>query len=70
MYHSIFLFTIQKELLLLIWCCALEYLLKKKISDTIDVSRLFIYDNACVKDGQTEGKVTDSGCTVPSAIKA
>ncbi len=36
----------------------------------IDVSRLFIYYNARIKDGESDKNIDDSGCTVTSAIEA
>jgi hypothetical protein len=48
---------------------AYEYLSKKANSLDTDVSRLFIYYNARVKD-QNSADVTDSGCTMTSAIEA
>ena len=42
---------------------------KKANGRNTDVSRLFIYFNARVKDQQTE-QVTDSGCTMTNAIEA
>ncbi|CAF3395317.1 unnamed protein product [Rotaria socialis] len=48
---------------------AYEYLTKKANGRDIDVSRLFIYYNARVKDQRSE-KVIDSGCTMTSAIEA
>ncbi|CAF0943667.1 unnamed protein product [Adineta steineri] len=48
---------------------AYEYLTKKANGRNTDVSRLFIYYNARVKD-ESSGKVTDSGCTMTSAIEA
>ena len=48
---------------------AYEYLLKKTSGCDIDVSRLFIYYNARVKDQKSE-KVVDTGCTMTSVIEA
>ncbi|CAF4937264.1 unnamed protein product [Rotaria sp. Silwood1] len=48
---------------------AYEYLTKKANGLDTDVSRLFIYYNARVKDQKTE-KVVDTGCTMTSAIEA
>lgn len=48
---------------------AYEYLTKKANGRNTDVSRLFIYYNARVKDQKTE-RVIDSGCTMTSAIEA
>ncbi len=48
---------------------AYEYLTKKANGRNTDVSRLFIYYNARVKD-QKSNKVVDSGCTMTSAIEA
>ncbi|CAF0949495.1 unnamed protein product [Adineta ricciae] len=48
---------------------AYEYLTKKAHGRNIDVSRLFIYYNARVKD-QRSHVVVDSGCTMTSAIEA
>ncbi|CAF1035165.1 unnamed protein product [Rotaria magnacalcarata] len=49
---------------------AYEYLLKKTSGCHIDVSRLFIYYNARVKDEESDDNIDDSGCTVTSAIEA
>ncbi|CAF3398712.1 unnamed protein product [Rotaria socialis] len=49
---------------------AYEYLLKKTSGSDIDVSRLFIYYNARVKDEESDENINDSGCTVTSAIEA
>ncbi len=48
---------------------AYEYLTKKANGFNIDVSRLFIYYNGRVIDNQSE-PLTDSGCTMTSAIEA
>ncbi|CAF0979134.1 unnamed protein product [Rotaria sordida] len=48
---------------------AYEYLTKKANGRDTDISRLFIYYNARVKDQKAE-KVIDSGCTMTSAIEA
>ena len=48
---------------------AYEYLTKRANGRNTDVSRLFSYYNARVKDQQTE-QVTDTGCTMTSAIEA
>lgn len=48
---------------------AYEYLTKKATGRNIDVSRLFIYYNARVKD-QNSRNVIDSGCTMTSAIES
>jgi hypothetical protein len=44
--------------------------LKKNSGSDIDVSRLFIYYNARVKDEGSDENITDSGCTATSAIEA
>ncbi len=49
---------------------AYEYLLKKTSGCDIDVSRLFIYYNARVKDEESDENIGDTGCTVTSAIEA
>ena len=49
---------------------AYEYLLRKTSGCDIDVSRLFIYYNARVKHGESGDDITDSGCTITSAIEA
>lgn len=49
---------------------AYEYLLKQTSGSNIDVSRLFIYYNARVKDGLSEDQMSDEGCTVTAAIEA
>jgi hypothetical protein len=49
---------------------AYEYLLRKTSGCDIDVSRLFIYYNARVKDEESADDITDSGCTITSAIEA
>ncbi|CAF2920681.1 unnamed protein product [Rotaria sp. Silwood2] len=49
---------------------AYEYLLKKSSGHEIDVSRLFIYYNARVKDEESDENINDSGCSVSSAIEA
>lgn len=46
-----------------------EYLLKQTTGENIDVSRLFIYYNARVKDGD-EDELDDSGCTITGAIES
>ncbi|UJR12753.1 hypothetical protein I4U23_016927 [Adineta vaga] len=46
-----------------------EYLARKKHGESIDVSRLFIYYNSREKDQPGE-PVTDSGCSMTSAIEA
>ncbi|CAF3721088.1 unnamed protein product [Adineta steineri] len=48
---------------------AYEYLTKKKHGEQIDVSRLFIYYNGRAKENSS-GSVTDSGCSMTSAIEA
>jgi hypothetical protein len=54
---------------LILFLGAYEYLTKKANGRNTDVSRLFIYYNARVKD-QKSNKVVDSGCTMTSAIEA
>jgi hypothetical protein len=49
---------------------AYEYLLKKASGQHIDVSRLFIYYNARIKDEESDENLEDSGCTVTSAIES
>jgi C1A family cysteine protease len=49
---------------------AYEYLTKKKHGTNIDVSRLFIYYNARVKENGGDQHLTDSGTTLTSAIEA
>ncbi|CAF1225716.1 unnamed protein product [Rotaria sp. Silwood1] len=49
---------------------AYEYLLKKSSGCVTDVSRLFIYYNARVKDEESDENISDSGCTVTAAIEA
>jgi hypothetical protein len=44
--------------------------LKQATGQQIDVSRLFIYYNARTKDDQSDGNITDSGCSLTSAIEA
>lgn len=46
---------------------AYEYLTKKSYGHDFDVSRLFIYYNA--RRDSTEGELTDSGCSMTSAIE-
>lgn len=48
---------------------AYEYLTKKANGRDTDISRLFIYYNARVKDQRTN-QVVDSGCTMTSAIES
>ncbi|CAF4012283.1 unnamed protein product [Adineta steineri] len=48
---------------------AYEYLLKKSTGYHTDVSRLFIYYNARIKDEESDD-IDDSGCTVASAIES
>ena len=48
---------------------AYEYLTKKANGRNTDVSRLFIYYNARVKDRRSH-QVVDSGCTMTSAIES
>ena len=48
---------------------AYEYLTKKANGKITDVSRLFIYYNGRVKDGNSHD-VSDIGCTMTSAIEA
>lgn len=48
---------------------AYEYLTKKDNGKNTDVSRLFIYYNARAKDNKN-GRITDSGCSMASAIEA
>ncbi|CAF1351832.1 unnamed protein product, partial [Rotaria sordida] len=48
---------------------AYEYLTKKHDGQNTDVSRLFIYYNARAKNKKS-GSVTDSGCSMESAIEA
>src|ERR1700722_8987761 len=48
---------------------AYEYLTKKSDGRNTDVSRLFIYYNSRAKEGQSR-VLTDSGCTMTSAIEA
>ncbi|UJR09185.1 hypothetical protein I4U23_013433 [Adineta vaga] len=48
---------------------AYEYLLKKTSGSHIDVSRLFIYYNARVKDEESDD-IDDSGCTITGAIES
>ncbi len=48
---------------------AYEYLTKTKDGRNTDVSRLFIYYNSRAKDDHS-GVLTDSGCTMTSAIEA
>ena len=45
-------------------------MLKKATGQDIDVSRLFIYYNARLRDEESEDDITDSGCTVTSAIES
>jgi hypothetical protein len=49
---------------------AYEYLLRKTSGYNIDVSRLFIYYNARVKDDESDENIVDSGCSITSAIEA
>ncbi len=49
---------------------AYEYLLKRTTGQNIDVSRLFIYYNARVKEDGSDENLEDSGCTVTSAIES
>lgn len=49
---------------------AYEYLLRKSTGNNIDVSRLFIYYNARIKDGESDESLEDSGCTIASAIES
>jgi hypothetical protein len=44
--------------------------LKRTTGCNIDVSRLFIYYNARVKDSESGEKITDSGVTTTSAIES
>ncbi|CAF1651549.1 unnamed protein product [Adineta ricciae] len=48
---------------------AYEYLAKKHHGESIDVSRLFIYYNGREKEQPSEA-ITDSGCSMTSAIEA
>ncbi|UJR16844.1 hypothetical protein I4U23_003743 [Adineta vaga] len=48
---------------------AYEYLTKKSDRGNTDVSRLFIYYNGRARDGRSK-TLTDSGCTMTSAIEA
>ncbi|CAF4770934.1 unnamed protein product [Rotaria sp. Silwood1] len=48
---------------------AYEFLIKVDTKKNIDVSRLFIYYNARVKDGMSEENMEDDGCTILGAIK-
>ncbi|CAF0778658.1 unnamed protein product [Adineta ricciae] len=48
---------------------AYEYLIKKLHGESIDISRLFIYYNSREKDQPSE-PITDSGCSMTSAIEA
>jgi hypothetical protein len=48
---------------------AYEYLTKKASGRDIDVSRLFIYYNARVRESQG-GELTDSGCSMTSAVES
>ncbi|CAF4539423.1 unnamed protein product, partial [Rotaria sp. Silwood2] len=48
---------------------AYEYLLNKSSGRHIDVSRLFIYYNARAKDAYPPGHITDSGCSITSALE-
>ncbi len=44
--------------------------MKRTTGQNIDVSRLFIYYNARVKDEGSDENLEDSGCTVTSAIES
>ena len=58
------------ELLELLLSGAYEYLLKKTSGQDIDVSRLFIYYNARVRDEGSDENLEDEGCTITSAIES
>ena len=58
------------ELLELLFSGAYEYLLKKTSGQDIDVSRLFIYYNARVRDEGSDENLEDEGCTITSAIES
>lgn len=45
-------------------------MLRRATGYDIDVSRLFIYYNARVKDEGSDENLSDSGCTITSAIEA
>ena len=47
---------------------AYEYLTKKGNGQNVDISRLFIYYNGRVKEGNSS--ITDSGCTMTCGIEA
>jgi len=49
---------------------AYEYLLKRETGQNIDVSRLFIYYNARVKEEGSDENLEDSGVSVTSAIES
>ncbi|CAF1430628.1 unnamed protein product [Adineta ricciae] len=49
---------------------AYEYLLKRTYGKEIDISRLFIYYNARVKDPNYNGHVRDKGCSITYALEA
>ncbi|CAF3433689.1 unnamed protein product [Rotaria sp. Silwood1] len=49
---------------------ALEYLLKKSSSMNIDISRLFVYYNARIKDNGPNKNVKDEGSIVTGALEA
>ncbi|CAF1371972.1 unnamed protein product [Rotaria sordida] len=49
---------------------AYEFLRKAETGRDIDISRLFIYYNARLKDGMNEMNMEDDGCTIPGAVKA
>lgn len=64
-FHPIYDYTY-----VIVYIGAYEYLLRKTSGRDIDVSRLFIYYNARMKDKEEDEKLSDSGCTVTSAIEA
>ncbi|CAF1580245.1 unnamed protein product, partial [Didymodactylos carnosus] len=50
---------------------AYEFLIKKHTGQNKDVSRLFMYYNGRVKENDgTDSQITDSGCSMTSAIEA
>ena len=60
------------ELLVVITIGAYEYLIKKATGEHVDVSRLFIYYNARLKDiacSKASKSMKDSGCTITGGIE-
>ncbi|UJR34556.1 hypothetical protein I4U23_027332 [Adineta vaga] len=49
---------------------AYEYLLKRTWGKEIDISRLFIYYDARVRDPNYNGHVQDTGCSITCALEA